>query len=211
MFLRNHTRAFRPLRGGIHVFNPVANEPGTLGLVATSDGVDRWIVSCYHVLGRPDLSAAVDGEPIFQPAPGADASGQAVARLDMSRCDRNRDFAAAKCVPGILAVGEILALGRLGRPVQPVINMPVVKSGIATGVTEGTIHSIAGDALTIAVRGDFPNDYELTVAGDSGAAWLEKATFAPVALNIGLGPPGSRLATAVSLGGLLAAAGLAIP
>jgi hypothetical protein len=66
----NHSFAYRPLPAGVALFNPNVNEVGTLSCFATSDGTDRWMVSCYHVLARNSPSGAgtpfASGEPILQ-------------------------------------------------------------------------------------------------------------------------------------------------
>jgi hypothetical protein len=70
MPITNHGLAHRPLLAAVAIYNPNVNEVGTLGLIATSDGTDRWIVNCYHALAC-NLSAVVvtsfaSGESIFQ-------------------------------------------------------------------------------------------------------------------------------------------------
>jgi hypothetical protein len=72
----NHRRVFRPVRGGIQIFQPNNGEAGTLGMVLTSDDVDRWALTCLHVLARPDATL-VPTDPVLQP----DASGGAIAIL----------------------------------------------------------------------------------------------------------------------------------
>ena len=62
--------------------------------------------------------------------------------------------------------------------------MEVVKSGAATGITEGTIHSIAAGRIEIRPL-SLPADYQLSDGGDSGAVWIAKTTFAPVVLHQG--------------------------
>src|SRR6267378_4382228 len=91
----NHGLAYRPLIAGVAVYNPNVNEVGTLGLFATSDGTDRWIVSCYHVLARNSptggMTPFASGETIFQ----GSAHDGVVARTDTSRADAILDCAAA--------------------------------------------------------------------------------------------------------------------
>ena len=66
MSVANHRCAFRPLRAGTLIFQPDNNEAGTLGMVVTSDGVDRWGLTCHHVVARRDLTI-VPTDRIFQP------------------------------------------------------------------------------------------------------------------------------------------------
>jgi hypothetical protein len=122
--MNNHQARFRPILGGIYIYNPECNAPGTLGLVATSDGSDRWIVSCYHVLGREDRSPAVNGEPIYQPGPLPE---NLVANLDLQRSDAAQDVAAARVVAGVGVVGEILGLGPVAQPRPAKVGERVLK------------------------------------------------------------------------------------
>src|SRR2546421_12586260 len=117
MAIYNHTLKYRPLRGGIAVLNPKVNKTGTIGLVATSDGQDCWIISCYHVLGRIDFSAFDDGEPIYQPS---DDQPPAIALMSVQRANIALDCAAARLQPGIKGVPEILGLAPINGIAEPV-------------------------------------------------------------------------------------------
>ncbi len=50
----NHRRAFRPLRGGTLIYQWEKRDSGTIGMAVTSDGADRWLLTCRHVLARAD-------------------------------------------------------------------------------------------------------------------------------------------------------------
>src|SRR5262245_54171441 len=52
MSVANHRCPFRPLRPGTLLFQPDTNQAGTIGLFLTSDGVDRWLLTCFHVLAH---------------------------------------------------------------------------------------------------------------------------------------------------------------
>jgi hypothetical protein len=173
--MKNHERLFRPLRGGVLIFNPRLDEPGTLGLIATADGADRWIVSCYHVLSLSDGAA----DPIYQPL---DEPGTLVAVVDPGRGDSAADCAAARLVTGVASVPEILGLGPLGPPVDPAEGMRVLKSGAATGITEGVITRVEGARVEIEPDG-LPGDYQLSAGGDSGAVWVTREGNCPVVLH----------------------------
>lgn len=184
MSARNACRTFRPLRAGVQIRNGAAEAPGTLGLIATDNGGQLWIVSCYHVLARaPDSRDAPvqDGEVILQPNP---PFGTPVARLDVGRARADLDGAAALIDSSILAVPEVLLLGTVRDPVDPRAGMRVVKCGASTGVTEGIID---GDGLPgevyVRVPDRYPSDFELSGPSDSGAVWFERETLAPVALH----------------------------
>jgi hypothetical protein len=190
MPLPNHIKAFRPLRAGTYVLNPAAAEPGTLGWFATSNGADRWLVSCCHVLCRPNLGPSVAGEPVFQPTSDAPI----VANVQLG--DITLDVAAALILPAVAIALEILNLPPIQAPAQPQVGMRVIKSGMATGVTEGIITAVnaATSQVEIELVSGFHPDYELSAAGDSGAVWLTRASCQPVALHTGLKLSGAAAA-----------------
>lgn len=179
-FFTNHQLTFNPLRGGIAIQNPVVGRFGTLGCIATSDGTDRWIVSCYHVLCR--LSGIMPKnvlEPVFA---FDDATLQTpLAMASTQKANRAMDWAAA-LVTNAPVVGQILGIGRLIAPAQPVLGMRVIKAGAETGVTEGRIVRVLPSEVEIDFFG-MPPRYQLSEGGDSGAVWIDADTHAPVALN----------------------------
>lgn len=174
--MRNHNLLYRPLRGGIRIANPAVAQPGTLGFTATGDRRDRWIVSCHHV-----LCGAGGREPVYQPIDEPEAL---VAMTDPARARAELDCAAALVVEGVGAVAEILGIGLPGKPAAPVEGMPVIKSGAATGVTEGVITEVSAGRVEIEPVG-LPENYELSATGDSGALWVAKPSLAPVVLHQG--------------------------
>jgi hypothetical protein len=185
--------SYRPLRGGVAIANPEnASEPGTLGLIATSDGDDRWIVSCYHVLARSGGGGFAAGEPIFQPY--RSPVSQPVAETVTGRADPGIDCMAARVFLGVETTSEIVGLGPLQAPIEPVRGMRVLKSGIETGVTEGVVRSVDGDRVVIAVPPGFPERYDLSGRGDSGAVWVLRESGAPVALHIAGNDTGQEIA-----------------
>lgn len=211
--LRNHDITFRPLRGGISCFNPLANpaspEQGTIGLIATADGQDRWLVSCYHVLCRSDGSAFGHDEPVYQPSGMNPAHSVARTVAGMGHFGVNVDCAAVRVtLPADQCTGEILGLGILAPPIDPAPGMRVMKSGAATGITEGVIRQVDQDLVTIEPLpgfGDQGERYELSKSGDSGAVWVERATVAPVALHFaGNGPGEPERARAMRINRVLA-------
>jgi hypothetical protein len=175
----NHTLMYEPLRGGVAVQNPVVGNYGTCGCIATSDGADRWIVSCYHVLCRlnGDMPQGAE-EPIFYPLDLSRLNPLAMA--SMQRANRAMDWAAALVLGP--ALGEILGIGRLSPPAAPILGMRVIKSGAETGVTEGRILRVTQSEVEIGPPGILPQ-YQLSEGGDSGAVWVDAATLAPVALH----------------------------
>ncbi|MCX6634891.1 MAG: hypothetical protein NT090_07395 [Acidobacteria bacterium] len=173
--MKNHERVFRPLRGGVMIFNQRLGVPGTLGLIVTADGADRWILSCFHVLCAADGAA----DSIYQPIDNAEGL---VAVVDPTRANRDRDCAAARIAPGVASVAEILGIGPVGAPAEPIEGMRLLKSGAATGVTEGVITRVEITGVEIEPDG-LPADYEMSDAGDSGAVWVTREGNRPVALH----------------------------
>lgn len=203
--VRNHVLPFRPLRGGIAIMNGNNGPSGTLGCIATSDGVDRWIVSAHHVLrgAGPELG---DDEPIFQPALGGAAVP--IARTRRDQASLAFDIAAARVVAGVETVNEILGIGVLGPVAEPVEGMRVVKSGIATGITEGVVARVDGSQVRIEIPAGYPSKYDLSAVSDSGAVWLEQGTAAPVALHVAGNDTGIEVAIGVRMSEVLRVLGL---
>jgi hypothetical protein len=199
--LANHGKVFRPIRPGVFIHSLAAQGGGgTVGLIATSDGNDRWLVSCYHVLVRFDMTPGQDDESIFQPSSG---SGPEVAKTRMTHAFSDLDIAAARCVAGIKAVNEILGIGPISGPIPPVQGMKVRKSGASTGITDGEIVAVNGDHVQVGLRAGFANDYELSDEGDSGAVWVEEQSKAPVAMLLGLAGVGNPLSRCISVSRVL--------
>jgi hypothetical protein len=186
----NHQLSYRPLRGGIIVSNPLCGVPGTLGCIGTTDGDDRWIISCYHVLVRTSFSAAFDdGETIDQP------DGNPVAKLAQDRTHKVLDCAAALIDVGIGGLPEILSVGTVEDLITAKEGMILLKSGISTGITEGRIRKVQGDG-TIQIARIHPQA-ELSEKGDSGALWVERETGAAVGLHTGMDNRGFACASPI--------------
>ena len=201
MVLRNHNLVFRPLRGGIGIFNPAVNEPGTLGLIVAGEGASRWMVSCHHVLCGPG-----DSEPVYQPV---DDAQYLVGSTDRARARADLDCAAARVAPGVESLPEVLGIGPLASPAAPEPGMAVIKSGAATGVTEGVITEVRAGRVEIEPVG-LPGEYELSAAGDSGSVWIAKTSLAPVVLHQGGSARPRSFAYGIPLLDVLAALNLAV-
>jgi len=186
----NHVLAYTLLRGGIAVQNPIIRKYGTIGFVATSDGTDRWIVSCYHVLCRPKGTTMPAGvsEPICQPHDMI--RDTPVAFVSADRADEALDCAAA-LVPNGQAVDTILGIGKLSAPADAELGMRVIKSGAETGVTEGTVTGIGPDEIEISTLG-LPEGFDLTTGRDSGALWVSAKDNAPIGLHYRGNEDGTR-------------------
>lgn len=167
-----------------------------------TDGADRWLLTCLHVVARRDGNIVASDE-VSQP----DASRGSIARLHSVRFDQSLDCAAVKLV--VPSVTEVLGIGGLAAITAPVVGMQVIKSGWKTGVTHGRIESVIGPDVAIALLADFPNDYLLATTGDSGAVWVEATTFAPVALHKSESAVGRHLAFATDISAILSSLNLA--
>lgn len=193
---------FRPLLGGICIQNEISRQLGTLGCIL-DDGVDRWILSAYHVLVRPDSSPFAAGERIFQPT--RSESIEPVAELVAGRADRALDIAAARLFSTVAASDEILGIGRVRGISAPVQGQRVIKAGIATGVTEGVVDVVTPNRIEITTPLGYPSKYELTTISDSGALWLTRDTHEAVAIHVAGEDAGAERAFAVPFAEALAA------
>ncbi len=203
---RDHRLPFPVLRGGIRILNPANGHPGTLGLICTANGTDRWILSCYHVLCRLEGAPFTPGEPIYQPT---EDPANLVARLVAGMADPVRDFAAALIEPGRPAAADIIGMPFLGTPEDPVAGMEVLKSGMMSGVTTGVITSVSGDVVRVEPAEGFPEEYSLSQPGDSGAIWVSRRTCAPVAMNFAGEDTGAAFARGIAIRTVLASLNLA--
>lgn len=200
MALYNHNLAFRPLRGGTAILNPLVNEPGTLGCLLTTDGADRWILSCYHVLGRSAGQAFSAGESIFQPYIGAGV----IARNSPTKSNWELDCSAAQIAQGIAALPDVLGIASFGGAGEPAVGMRVIKSGAETGVTEGVVSAVNGDAVEVGVHSAFDPNYELSGPGDSGSVWFARDSLKAVALHRAGSSFGPHTAYATKMSSVLA-------
>ena len=172
------------IQGGMGIINPKANRPGTIGLIAAK-GASRYLVSCYHVLCRPDLTAFQKGEPIYLAADVNQAVP--VARAEQGLADL--DAAAALVVDGVEAFAGIIGLAPLAEPAEPEEGMTVVKVGHATGKTEGQICRVEADDVWIEPLAGAAGG-PISGGGDSGTVWVWKDTWAPVVLHTGTNDTG---------------------
>lgn len=179
MSVRNPGLAHRPLRPSTLVYNPLAQEAGSIGCFAKDGAGDHWLVSCHHVLSGAGPAMP---QPIYQPddSPGA----VPVADFDGTKADAAFDVAAAKLRPGVAFENDWLGLGSGNlQAATPVKGMRVVKCGSRTGVTEGEVVDVEADRVKIGLRAGAPIRSELSAAGDSGAMWLEHGSLRPVGIH----------------------------
>ncbi len=206
MAVENHQLRYRPLCPGVMIYNPRVGRRGTLGLFATSNGADRWLISANHVL-QPDTNPqALD--PVYQPFNGA--SQDVVARTSITLSNTNLDFGAAEIEPGIAVNNFLLGVGVLGPPRSPRVGLHVMKAGSATGITEGVIEHVDSDKIRIVVPSAYPAGYILSSVGDSGAVWVARSSRRPVALHVGGNVTGPETATAIAISRVFADFGLSL-
>jgi hypothetical protein len=211
----------RPVRPGASIVNPGGGVRGTIGLLVTSDGADRWILSCYHVLCRPYLHGAaqplVMGERVFQPEGVGGAQPIATLRAGEVRSlsDRRLDAAVVRLEAG-LGFSEVPlgvhGLTKIGGVMEPVRGMRVIKSGAKTGVTHGIISLVqtVDGATRVEIDFDWDEaDDRFVESGDSGAAWIDRSTGCAVAMHNGVTNAGAS--AAVALKPVLAMLGVEIP
>jgi hypothetical protein len=205
--MSNHNEHFRPLRGGIVIVARTENNFGTLGMVVTKTGVDRWGLTCGHVLG-PLAGPVPPADPVFQPDNSATTFrvGETVSTV----ADPTLDCAAFRIDAGIPISKEILGIGTPAAPKAPATGMRVIKSGRSTEVTEGEIDSVTGARVEIKLRSDYPAAYDLSDPGDSGAVWFEQSTLAPVALHRAGTTSGPSFAFASDITAVLTRLGLSM-
>lgn len=185
----NSWLTFPVLRGGVRVHNPKSTPTGgtlgTLGFIGVDSSGQRWLVSCYHVLCRM-TGAFPAGATEFIYHPDSLSSTLPIAIQTDAKIDEALDCAAARLIGS--SEPQIHAIGKLNKPVDPVIGMRVIKSGASTGVTEGHIVGITGDIEIAPIA--HVDKYDLSEGGDSGALWVDADTMSPVALHY-LGSEGS--------------------
>jgi hypothetical protein len=172
---------------------------GTLGALIT-DGVNQYILSNNHVLGRSDQ--AVPGEDVSQP--GLIDNGCRIATivgdyLAAVPLGSNVDAAIAQLRPGTMdSSGFIEDIGVPGSTiVNPSVGLSVAKSGRTTGFTTGSISSIntsvnvqyqrgcgGGKKFTIGYSNQVViNSSTFSAGGDSGSLIVtNNASHNPVAL-----------------------------
>jgi hypothetical protein len=204
------TEAVNPLQPGVSVGNVAHQSTGSLGAFVRDAASGRLcVLSNWHVLCGS--TQAVAGEPITQPGPrhlGTQPPRSIAQLLRFSDLAHGIDAAAAVLDPAIVLDPLPLALpARPTEAAEPTIGMHVVKSSAITGVTHAIVDGIDGafsldystfgdtrrwmDGVRLIVDPTAAED-EISLAGDSGAVWLDVATNHAVGLHFagedGLGP-----------------------
>ncbi|MGP1676432.1 MAG: hypothetical protein ACTS6J_04660, partial [Burkholderiales bacterium] len=192
---------FDPIRPGVSVGNPARGSTGTLGsIVREADNGRLCLLSNWHVLCG--AAAAKAGEPISQPGPlhlGA-GPGRPVATLQrwLDPSD-GYDAAIAAVSAEVCNDDSIFAPDlHMSGVEEPRLGLSLIKTGAASGTTHAMVDGIEGMfELDYSRHGDQkrwmvglrlvpdphnPED-EISMAGDSGAVWINPETQCQVALH----------------------------
>jgi hypothetical protein len=189
------------LQPGLCVGNVPRRSNGTLGLFVRDrkDGapcvLSNWHVLCGGTDARPDDEISQPGPLFLGPNPARE-----IARLRRwISPERQFDAAIAALVAGIQTDATLLdAQVRVVGATEPRLGMTVIKAGMATGITHALVDAVNGhyqvpydgfgvgrmwmSAIHLVPHPDF-HDTEISVAGDSGSAWVEVQSGRAVALN----------------------------
>ena len=171
------------LRPGISIGN-AAGPPGTLGLIATSDG-KPCLVSADHVLA-PLTSSSQD---VYQPAPADGGAGPEHLVGRVWRVNRALGVATAS-----VSTMRSLVRSPMGTTVVvkkfrlPKIGETVTKVGRSTDKTHGVVRdfvSIQGCARGFVIwpAGGTRTNVEISKGGDSGAVWYSEDDSAGIAIQ----------------------------
>ncbi len=221
-----------PLQPGISIGNIERARQGTLGMFVRDRATGRpGLLSNWHV-----LAGATDGAPgdaISQPGPRhlGSAPARVVARLERwldlaTGCDAAFALLEGGAGTAQRLFGGTIAITGVEAP-RP--GMELVKVGVTTGLTHGLIDGSAGsfrldysaygdttrwmDGFRLVPHPDHPVD-EISLAGDSGAVWVNPVTRRAVGLHFagedGVGPL-AEYALAHPIARVLELAGLRLP
>jgi hypothetical protein len=199
-----------PLQLGVSVGNAQRSTTGTMGpCVRDRHSGKQGFISNWHVLcGSPNARA---GEAISQPGPmhqGTQAARIAGILERWAPLDAGCDAAVALLVEGVAENQSMFdsSMAIAGTEV-PRLGTHLIKFGVTSLLTHGFVDGVDGsfridyssygdttrwiDGLRIVVDPDHP-DADISLAGDSGSAWVDAETREIVALHFagedGLGP-----------------------
>jgi len=203
---------YRPYLGGVSV--GVGVDTGTLGLVVTDVNTKvPYILSNNHVLAGTDTvqhPVALAGSIAYQPSMidgglPTDLVGSLLRWIKIDEVNPNTvDCALAQINDATQASPDVLGLGALKGIVTPAAQMPVVKCGRTTGITNSKILDISA---TIGINyGSFTGTFDDQIIidnpsgsfdqpGDSGSVICTPDPVAPGLLATGLLFAGSNSIT----------------
>jgi len=193
------TRASRsaranPLRGGISISDAADYTYGTLGgLVFDRSTGAPMILSNWHVL--VGSWSVQPGLPIYQPGRlDGGLFSDTVARYTRDAMPVNLDAAVAAVGSARPLINDQFDLGPVRGLATAQLGMSVIKSGRASGITNGRVTAIEGtvrmpyagveriirNCVTIDPTVD---GAQVSTGGDSGSLWLDAATRRAVGLH----------------------------
>jgi hypothetical protein len=199
-----------PIEPGVSVGNLSRLRTGTLGMFVL-DTVNQKpaVLSNWHVLGG--AIHAKSGDEICQPGPlhTGTMPPRIVGKLERwAPLDTGCDAAIALLSNGATKDQKLFDDTTVIRGVEPPQNgMKLIKYGVNSHLTHGMVDGIGGsfqmdysdygdtrrwiDGIRIVADPEFPES-EISLAGDSGSVWVNRATNNAVALHFagedGLGP-----------------------
>lgn len=193
MAVNNHKLAFRPLIAGTMISSAEVRRAGTIGCFATSTGLDCWAVTAGHVISTLRTPIVPVGQPNF-----ADAGSIITAVGRPARyAPAPMDIAAIQLREDINVSRATLELGQWRRMAMPLVGMPVIKSGCATGVTRGVIRAVRFDEFEVSPDLGMPAGYSGYDQGDSGAAWISVETGDLVGIHVAKTHAGTAIAVPI--------------
>lgn len=182
--------AARPVEGGFPGRNPKVS-CGTLGcLVRGNTPANRYILSCFHVLGV--IGAAVPSDPVIEPCNGTQIA-ELWSWMDFLPEGNRVDCAIARLLnPGDF-LPNLRGLGRQNPATMDAFeHQTVKKSGMnAPGVTLGVVFDVSADFPVTYQQGTFGFIDQILVrgvggafgfGGDSGSLVVDATSLAAVGL-----------------------------
>jgi len=169
-----------PIIGGVETRNVNIGGVGTLGAVVFNAANNSPLaLSNHHVYVDSRPGDAV-GDRVNQP--GTTTTADTIGTV--ARSNRTLDCAVATLNNSRQISTTIMDFrGGIKGVVEPTIGMRVTKSGRTTGTTSGMVEGVSTNEFTVVpVPGQW---MELSLGGDSGSIWLERASHAAVGLHYG--------------------------
>ncbi|MDZ7362580.1 MAG: transglycosylase SLT domain-containing protein [candidate division KSB1 bacterium] len=176
---------------------PLVNEAGRLftlgGIVRDRRTKKEMVLSSWHVLAE---SWAAGEEALLDQPVSAEGKETTEVAAEYARCAirAGLDAAVFRLRSKKLLLNHQEGIGAVTGVTLPLLGMPVIKSGAATGVTSGVITGILGYSMQryanrkqligpfVCITPEEPNA-PINAPGDSGAWWLERSSRRAVALH----------------------------
>jgi endonuclease G len=168
-----------PLFGGLCISNTKLNSAGTLGAIVYDRDTNMPLgLTNHHVLignGNVFRRGGRKGDRINQPAFKPDSPKYNIGRL----LKGNKHFDCSVFEVSGREIETVNELNGISGPIkgtkQPLLGMPIKKTGARTGVTYGIISAVTSELerFTISPNPQKPAfNGEISSAGDSGSVWV---------------------------------------